>query len=321
VGVILEGMALENKGLTQIRTYDVEKAVDTLENVLGSTVGVLGGIATFLYAADIPRNENTLGGLGMNFQPSWTPGYEVNHDGVFQLAEFAFLGGYIAATYLGVKAAKKIAGPIARKWKAWKHESSGEKVRDEEFNANYQTLADKLLSAEPVPEKLHPDYKDSLHLDILTHYLSHNSAEGAAIARNLSQRRAGLVTSVVKEHMMKLDYDSATVSPYMQFLGVQDLLDLGNHYVESGNLKQAESFIGKHLNIIKSGENSVMVQSKILCMREKLAEGFYKAGQLTEAERIWKFIGNKEKLKTLPAAYRNAGDDASAARVFVEHFQ
>ena len=50
MGVILEGMALENKGLTQIRTYDVEKAVDTLENVLGSTVGVLGGIATFLYA-------------------------------------------------------------------------------------------------------------------------------------------------------------------------------------------------------------------------------------------------------------------------------
>lgn len=185
-------MSLENKGLALIREYDTKKAVDSLESVLCGTVGVIGAIGTFLYVADLPRNGGTEGGLGMSWQPSWTPGYEINHDGDHNWQELAYLGGYIAATYLGVKAVQKIAQPIARKWREWRHESSGEKERDAEFNANYHTLAHRLLAGEGVPSGLHQDYKDSLHFDLLTHYLSNNSAAGTSIARDLAQRRPGL---------------------------------------------------------------------------------------------------------------------------------
>ena len=306
-------MALENKGLTQIRTYDKNKMAVDFADVTGAAVGVVGGLGTALFMLDLSGN--------LDFQPAWTPGYELNHDGIHQVEELGYLLGYLGSTGLGVMAARAGVKRVVKAAQDLIYRANGENRKDAEFNASYQTLADKLLSGEPVPEKLHPDYKDSLQLDLLTHYLSQNSVEGEAIAKDISRRRAGLVTAVVKEHLTKLDYEPAAVNPYLQFLAVQDLLDLGNHYVELGHLNQAETFITDHLKKFEDGGDGFVVKSHTLIMREKLAEEFYKAGQLSDAERIWTLVGNKEKLRILPAAYRNAGDEANAARVFAEHWQ
>lgn len=89
-------MPLDNKGLKLVREYDIKKASDRLANTFGTIVGLTGGLATLLFIGDIRGSGN-----GCDCQPSWTPGFEINHDGQYQLSELAYLGGYIGVTVLG----------------------------------------------------------------------------------------------------------------------------------------------------------------------------------------------------------------------------
>ncbi len=173
-------MGLENRSLKLVREYDAQKAADAVAEKVGTAACIVGGLGTLLFISDL--GSNSANG-GWSFQPSWTPGYELNHDGIRQWGELAYLGGYIGATIAGALVTGKVAGSIA---KVWKSRHSGKEEMDEEFSANYQTLADRLLSEGTLPNGLSSDYTDALYLDLLANHLQRNSAEGVKITRKIS---------------------------------------------------------------------------------------------------------------------------------------
>ena len=310
-------MTLENKGLKLVREYEaekaVDKAVDKVANILSTSVGVAGGLATLLFLSDIGRYEFTPGGLGISVQPSWTPGYEINHDGVFEWQEVAYLGGYIGATVLGVWATGEVSRRVVRSLVGGLQRISGQEVKDEEFNANYGTLSDKLISKGTVPSGLRVDYQDALYLDLLTLQLSEGSTEGTKTVEKVSSQRRDLATRVIREQVAKLS--DASLNAYLPFLARADFIDLARHYIDNAELERADIFIKKN---IAAGQ---FCEGDRSSLQNQLAESYFSGGKLNDAERLWRIVKNRSKLSQLSAAYRGFGDNENAVRSFVEYSQ
>ncbi len=319
--MFLVKMALEKKGLQLIRKYDVERAVVKLADDLSCLTCLTGGLASVLFMSDMVSNH--ING-GWSWQPSWTPGYEINHNGQKELAEVGILFGYIGATVLGTWAVRGVAKPLAKAWKKWRHESSGEQQRDIEFYANYNTLAEKVHSKgfSGVPAALNPDYQDALHLDLLISHLSEDSAAGVRAAELVDFKRKNLAARVIKEGAKKLS--DKTLEAYLPFLAPQDFVDLACDYIKTGELDRAEAFVESHVGE-EQFRNSAGILSHtgrdFLSLRDKLAEAYFAEGRIADAERVWLKVEGRDKLSRLSGAYRNAGDKENAARAFAKYSQ
>lgn len=300
---------LKNKGLELVREHDAEKAAETVANILCGGVATAGAIGAFLFMTDM--NSNHVNG-GWSWQPSWTPGYEINHDGVRGLNEWGYLIGYLGSTAVGggiiYGLTRRFAKPLMRRL-----QKTYVQRKDEEFNANYDGLSGQLASKETIG-RLNQDYQDALYLDLLASQISGGSAEGAATVPKIS--RKDLAVRIIKEQAK--NFSDETLNAYLPFLATADVVSLARHYIGAGELERAEKFVTKHKEQITNDINGGL---NLAVLKKELAGSYFQANKLSDAERLWNELRCKEELTQLSAAYRNVGDEKNAARAFADYSQ
>ena len=223
------------------------------------------------------------------------------------------------------------------------------RTMDEQFHASYESLATRTLQGDSLDE-LSTDYRNSVHLDLLTALLDQRPEESYAITERLSPLGKGVARNIVREKHKSLPTE--VLKQYFEgdILSAPDIANMVTASLNQGETERAdflyELIKGKvsydvsvtlRDNVINqyliSPEDRITNAERLLDdvptetvngfrdrpMLVKVATAYLHNGEVEGAERIYRRLGDQKALATTVAdAYRSVGDNDRAAMLFAE---
>lgn len=220
-----------------------------------------------------------------------------------------FFGGIGASVVLG-GLVKLIANPLTRR---------KQRKKDAEFAGVFDSYVDQVVTEHGINDELEvfrelePRYQDTLRIHAIRSRLSnYRMQEALELEQKLRTEPARTyVLNLIKQHIDDVPLDTLEkyvvfgTKEYREILTTGKMVELVDHYIRQEKTLQAEMLITERF------PNTRKYRAQRKELYGKVAQAYFKDGNLTEAERVWRDLKDVQALKgPLLEAYRSAENHA-----------